>query len=263
MKTPIVFIHGLWLHSDSWKSWEVFFKDNGYETFAPGWPGEAATVEETRAVPGIVAGFGIDDVVAHYASFIQSLPTKPILIGHSFGGLIVQKLLGMDMACAGIAIDAAPIKGVLALPFSALKVASVALKNPGNWNRAVSLTASEFHYGFTNTLSPEESSELFKRWTIPSTAKPLFQATLANFVPNSAAKVNVRNQDRGPLLLIAGGKDHTVPAAITRSTLKLYRKSQAITEYKEFNDRDHSLAINSQWKEIAEYSLSWLNEHSL
>lgn len=262
MKPPVVFVHGLWLHSDSWKKWISLFKENGYEASAPGWPGDAATIEETRQHPERVAGKGINEIVAHYAILIKALPSKPIVIGHSFGGLIAQKLLGMDLASAAIAIDAAPIQGVLALPASSLKVASVALKNPGNWSNAVSLTAEEFRYGFTNTLSSEESDALFA-FTIPSPGRPLFQAALANFVPNSSAKIAVHNQQRGPLLLIGGGMDNTVPVAITRATHKLYGKSKAITDIKEFPDRDHSLAINSRWQEVADYSLSWLKQHSL
>jgi non-heme chloroperoxidase len=261
--TPVVFVHGLWLHADSWGAWIDRFREVGYTPVAPGWPGDAGTVEETRKAPDAVAGRGIDDVVGHYAQIIKALDTKPILIGHSFGGLVVQRLLGEDLAAAAVAIDAAPIKGVIYLPLSALRVASIALRNPANKKRAVALTADQFRYGFGNQLSAAESAELYERWTIPSPGKPLFEAAAANLSPQSPAKVNIGNPSRGPLLLIAGGKDHTVPHSITKSTLKLYRKSPAVTDYKEFPDRGHSLALDSGWPEVAEAVLAWLKEHSL
>jgi non-heme chloroperoxidase len=261
--TPVVFVHGLWLHADSWGAWVDLFRDEGYAPVAAGWPGDSSTVEETRSQPERVAGHGIDDIVQHYAGIIGALDTKPIVIGHSFGGLVVQRLLGQDLAAAGVAIDAAPIKGVLYLPLSALRVASIALRNPANKKRAVALTAKQFRYGFGNALSAGESNELYERWTIPSPGKPLFEAASANLSPRSPAKVNTGNAQRGPLLLTAGGKDHTVPTAITKSTLKQYRKSPAVTDYKHFPDRGHSLALDKGWREVADTVLTWLKEHSL
>jgi non-heme chloroperoxidase len=259
---PVVFIHGLWLHASSWAPWEERFREAGYEPAAPGWPGTSDTVAETREHPERVAGMGINDVVEHYAGIIRALPAKPVIVGHSFGGLIVQRLLGQDLAAAGIAIDAAPIKGVLKLPPSALKVASIALRKPANRLGAVSLTREEFAYGFGNALGAQESSELYDKWTVPSPGKPLFEAAFANFVPGSPAKVNTGNKTRGPLLLIAGGRDHTVPAAITRSTRKLYHKSPAITDFQEFANRGHSLTIDTGWAEIAGYGLDWLRQRA-
>jgi non-heme chloroperoxidase len=261
--TPVVFVHGLWLHSDSWGAWVDLFRESGYAPTAPGWPGDSSTIEQTRKQADAVAGKGIDDVVKHYAGIIGVLDTKPIVIGHSFGGLIVQRLLGEDLAAAGVAIDAAPIKGVVYLPPSALRVASIALLNPLNKKRAVALTAKQFRYGFGNALSEAESNELYERWTIPSPGKPLFEAAAANFSPRSPAKVNTANATRGPLLLTAGGKDHTVPRTITKSTLKQYRKSSAVTDYKEFPDRGHSLGIDAGWRDVADAVLAWLKEHSL
>jgi non-heme chloroperoxidase len=261
--TPVVFIHGLWLHADSWGPWVDRFRQAGYAPTAPGWPGDADTVEETRQHPERVADYGINDVVEHYAQIIGKLDAKPIVIGHSFGGLMAQRLLGEDHAAAGVAIDAAPIKGVVYLPPSSLRVASVALKNPANRKRGVSLTRQQFRYGFGNALSEEESDDLYDRWAIPSPGRTLFEDAAANVVPHSPARVNTENATRGPLLLIAGGKDHTVPAAITRSTLKQYRKSPAVTDYKEFHDRGHSLGIDSRWPEVADTVLSWLKRHSL
>jgi non-heme chloroperoxidase len=260
-RTPVVFIHGLWLHSDSWAPWVDFFRTAGYEPSAPGWPGDSDSVKETRDNAEAVAGYGISDVVDHYADAIRALPSKPIVIGHSFGGLIVQRLLAENLASAGVAIDAAPIKGVIYLPPSALRVAGIALRNPGNQKRAVALTQKQFRYGFGNAIPESESAELFEAWAIPSPGKPLFEAAAANFAPHSPAKVDTKNSDRGPLLLTAGGKDHTVPAAITRSTLKLYRHSKAVTDYKEFSDRGHSLALDHGWNEVADYSLQWLKRH--
>jgi len=261
--SPVVFIHGLWLHADSWGPWVDLFREVGYVPTAPGWPGDSTTIEETRAQPDRVAGRGIDDVVDHYADVISGLEAKPIVIGHSFGGLIVQRLLGQDLAAAGVAIDAAPIKGIVYLPPSALRVASVALRNPLTRKRAVALTAGQFRYGFGNALSAEESNELYERWTIPSPGRPLFEAAAANFSARSPAKVDTGNSTRGPLLLTSGGKDHTVPPAIVKSTLKQYRKPSAVTDLKEFPDRGHSLTIDSGWHEVADTVLTWLREHSL
>jgi len=221
------------------------------------------TVEETRRDPGQVARKGIDDVVDHFARIISGLEAPPVVIGHSFGGLIAQRLLGQDLAAAAVAIDAAPIKGVLNLPVSALRVASIALRKPANRNLAISLTAEQFRYGFGNALPEQESAELYDRWTVPSPGKPLFEAALANFTPRSPAKVNTANKTRGPLLLTAGGNDHTVPAAITTSTRKLYHKSPAITDFIEFPDRGHSLTIDHGWREVAQAALDWLRQRSV
>ena len=256
----VVFIHGLWLHASSWAPWTELFQTAGYAPLAPGWPGDSDTVEETRSHADQVAGKGIDDVVDHYAQIIRGLDAPPVVIGHSFGGLIVQRLLGQDLAAAGVAIDAAPVKGVLYLPPSALRVASIALRTPANRNKAVALTPEQFHYGFANALPAQESADLYQRWTVPSPGKPLFEAAAANLSRRSPAKVNTGNKTRGPLLLIAGGHDHTVPAAITRSTRKLYHKSPAITDLREFNDRGHSLTIDHGWREIADEVLSWLGQ---
>jgi non-heme chloroperoxidase len=260
--TPVVFVHGLWLHADSWGAWVDRFREAGYAPQAPGWPGDAATVEETRNHPEAVAGQGIDDIVDHYAQIIGALDAKPIVIGHSFGGLIVQRLLGQDLAAAAVAIDPAPIKGVVYLPPSALRVALVALKNPANKKRAVTLTPQQFRYGFGNALSETESAELYERWTIPSPGKPLFEAAMANLSPHSPAKVDTANATRGPLLLTAGGSDHTVPPSIVKSTLKQYRKSTAVTDLKEFPGRGHSLALDGGWHEVADAVLDWLKAQS-
>ena len=262
-RTPVVFVHGLWLHADSWQPWVELFRERGYDASALGWPGDAATVADTRANAGAVAGHGIQDVVEHYTAAIGELPAKPIVIGHSFGGLIAQRLLGENNAAAAVAIDPAPMKGVLFLPLSALRVAGIALRNPANRNGSVSLNAGQFRYGFGNAISQSESDELFERWTIPSPGKPLFEAASANLMPHSPASVATGNPSRGPLLLTAGGKDHTVPATLSRQAAKLYRHSSAVTELKELPDRGHSLTIDSGWRELADTVLEWLSGHGL
>jgi pimeloyl-ACP methyl ester carboxylesterase len=261
--TPVLFIHGLWLHATSWDAWLARFREEGYEPMAPGWPGDGETVEASRRHPEAIGDHGIDDVVAHFAGIIEELPEAPILIGHSFGGMIAQKLLGQDRAKAAIAIDAAQIKGVLPVPLSALRATLPVFKNPANKHRAVSMTAEQFRFAFGNAVSDEESDHLFERWTIPAPGRPLFEAASANFNPHSPAKVDTDNQSRGPLLLIASGKDHTVPESVTRATLKQYRHSEAVTDLTTFPDRGHSLTIDSGWAEIAETCLTWLRKQSL
>ena len=262
-RTPVVFIHGLWLHATSWEPWLELFRQAGYEPVAPGWPGIPDTVEEARANPARIADHGIEDVTRHYAGIIDGLPARPVLIGHSFGGMIAEKLLGEDYAAGAVAIDAAQIKGVLPLPLSALRSTLPVFKNPANIHKAVSLTAEQFRYSFGNALTDTESGELYQRWNIPAPGRPLFEAAAANFSLHSPAKVQTRNQDRGPLLLVMGGQDHTVPEAITKSTLKQYRHSDAVTDLEEFPDRGHSLTIDAGWAAVAEAALAWLTKQGL
>ena len=263
MTTPVVFIHGLWLHATSWQPWTELFAAAGYLPTAPGWPHEPPTVEEARKNPSAVANLSIDDVTHHYAELIARLDQAPILIGHSFGGLFAEKLLGQGVGKAAVAIDPAQIKGVLPLPLAQLRSGLPALANPANLRRSVSLTKKEFRFGFGNALTEEESDELHERWTIPSPARPLFQAAAANFVMHSQAAVDIANSDRGPLLLISGTADHTVPDVVTRSTLKQYRDSSAVTELQQFEGRGHSLTIDGGWREVAEAILTWLKKNEL
>jgi len=262
-RTPVVFIHGLWLHATSWAPWAELFSEAGYDPIAPGWPGDPDTVEAARANPDALADHGIDDVTRHYQAIIDTLPSRPILIGHSFGGMIAEKLLGLDYGAAAIGIDAAQIKGVLPLPLSALHATLPVFKNPANKHKAVSLTTEQFRFSFGNAVSPEESDALYERWTIPAPGKPLFEAAAANFSLHSPAKVNTANEGRGPLLLVMGGRDHTVPEVITKATVKQYRHSSAVTDLEEFADRGHSLTIDSGWREVADVCLAWLAKQGL
>lgn len=263
IRTPVLFIHGLWLHPRSWGPWLELFQDAGYSPIAPGWPGVPATVDLARTSSDAIAGHGIEDVTKHYARIIGELAAPPVLIGHSFGGMIAEKLLGEDRGVAAIAIDAAQIKGVLPVPLSSLRATLPVFKNPANSHRAVSLTAGQFRYSFGNALPTAESDELYERWAIPAPGKPLFEAASANFSLHSPAKVNTGNSGRGPLLLIMGGQDHTVPEAITKSTLKQYRDSDAVTDLVEFPDRGHSLTIDGGWRAVADECLSWLAKQEL
>lgn len=260
---PVVFIHGLWLHASSWGPWVERFRAAGYAPVAPGWPHEADTVPEARATAEAVADIGIDEAADHFAAIAKSLGGGVVLVGHSFGGLLAEKLLGQGVGAAAVAIDPAQIKGVLPLPLAQLRAGFPALGNPANLHRAVSLTSTQFRYGFGNALDAAESDELYEAWTIPSPARPLFQAAAANFVMHSPAAVETRREDRGPLLLISGTADHTVPDVVTRSTLKQYRDSTAVTELKQFEGRGHSLTIDHGWSEVADSVLKWLAEQGL
>jgi non-heme chloroperoxidase len=260
--TPVVFIHGLWIHSAAWQPWQDLFSEAGYETSAPGWPGDLPTVDETRKNTKALAGVGIDDITAAYRSFIATLPTKPIVIGHSFGGLIAQKLLASGDAAAAIAIDPGQIKGVKPLPLAQIRSGLPVLKNPGNKKKAISLTAKQFRYGFGNAVSEVESNRLYETWTIPGPGRPLFEASAANFSKTSPAAVDTKKSDRGPLLFIAGGKDHTVPEVVVKAAYGLYAKSKAVTDLRVFPDRGHSLVFDAGWRAIADSSLAWLASQS-
>ncbi len=260
---PVLFVHGLWLHATSWDPWLERLRNDGYEPLTPGWPNEPPSVAEAREQPDAVANLGIDEITEHFANIVEGLSRPPIIIGHSFGGLIAEKLLGVGYGVAAVAIDPAQIKGVLPLPLAQLRAGLPALGNPANLHKAVSLTRKEFRFGFGNALPEDESDELFEKWAIPSPAKPLFQAAVANFSLHSPAKVNTDRLDRGPLLLISGTADHTVPDVVTRSTFKQYRDATAVTELKQFEGRGHSLTIDSGWKEVADAVLEWLHGKGL
>ncbi|MDY0749008.1 alpha/beta hydrolase [Paucibacter sp. R3-3] len=257
---PVIFIHGMWLHASSWEPWMRRFKKAGYVPMAPGWPGEPEDINNARRCPALVANKGIEDIAAHFRKIMAPLGSKPILIGHSFGGLLAQKLLGEGLARAAIAIDPAQIKGVLPLPFSQLRAGLPALGNPFNKSRSVALTAKQFRFGFGNAITEDESNELFEKWAIPSPARGLFEVAFANFNPRAASAVNTRNESRGPLLLISGGADNTVPDVTTRATYRQYRKSAAVTDMQRFDDRGHSLVIDHGWEAVARDCLRWLDD---
>ncbi|HEV7184645.1 MAG TPA: alpha/beta fold hydrolase [Leifsonia sp.] len=262
-KQPVVFIHGLWLHATSWEPWADFFRNEGYDPVAPNWPGERDTVAETRAHADEVAGKSIEDVTDHFAKIIDGLDEPPVIIGHSFGGLITEKLIGLGYGNAGVAIDPAQIKGVLPLPLAQLRSALPALGNPTNIHKAIALSENEFKFGFANALSEEEAHELYEKWTVPSTVRPLFQAAAANFAMHSQAAVDTKNEDRGPLLLISGTADHTVPEVTVDATLKRYRDSNAVTEIIKFHGRGHSLTIDHGWRDVATEILVWLRQQNV
>ncbi len=261
--TPVMFIHGLWLHSTSWQPWADMFAQAGYDPLTPEWPGVPTTVAEARANPESQAGTGLAEISQHHARIIRELGTKPVLVGHSVGGFIAQHLLGQGLGAGAVAICPGQIRGVKAVGPAQAKSTFAFLSHPGNTKRSVSLDADQFRYAFANAVTPEESDELFERWTIPSPARPLFQLALANFARSSPARVNTHNGNRGPLLLLSGKLDHTVPDVLTRSTFKQYRKSGAATEYRRFDDRGHSLIVDSGWPGVADTALAWLREKQL
>jgi pimeloyl-ACP methyl ester carboxylesterase len=255
---PVLFIHGLWVHASAWHPWQELFQGQGYLTSAPGWPGDGESVQQTRDDPSGLDGVGISAICRHYADLIDAMPVKPVVVGHSFGGLIAQELLANGYATAAVAIDPAPIKGVKVLPFSQLRSGFPVLGNPANRNRTVSLTSKQFRYGFGNTLTEEESDALFARWTIPGPGRPLFEDATANFVKNSPAAVDSHHARRGPLLLITGTEDHTVPRSVTEAVFHLYADNPSITEYRELDGRGHSLTMDAGWRDVADLTLEWI-----
>jgi alpha-beta hydrolase superfamily lysophospholipase len=262
-RPAVVFIHGLWIHSASWAPWIELFAERGYSSTAPGWPGDGDTVESTRAHPEHLDGVGIETIFDHYADLIEAMDAKPIVVGHSFGGLIAQELLAHDLAVAAVAIDPAPIKGVKALPLAQLRSGFPILGKPASRNHTVALTAKQFHYSFGNALPEDESNELFERWTIPGPGRPLFEDAGANFSRTSPAAVDTHKADRGPLLLTSGTVDHTVPEVVTKEVFALYEKhSTSVTDLKIYEGRGHSLTMDSGWSEVATDVLAWLDAHT-
>jgi alpha-beta hydrolase superfamily lysophospholipase len=255
--TTIVLIPGLWLTALSWEHWADRYNKAGFNVVARSWPGMEGDINALREDHAAIDDLGFGDVVDHYDGIVRELDRPPIIMGHSFGGAVTQVLLDRDLGAAGVAIDPAPIKGVLRLPPASLKSAFPVLKNPANRHRAVMLSPEEFHYAFTNTLSEEESAEAYERYAAPGPGKTLFEAALANFNPHSPTKVHFHNDDRAPLLLIAGQVDHVVPATVVRTEAKLQRKSTAITGFKEFAGRSHYIVGQDGWEEVADFALNW------
>lgn len=257
-RQPVVFVHGLWLLANSWDSWRKHFDEAGYATLAPGWPDDPETVVEGNQHPEGFAGKTVGQVADHVQSVIAGLTMPPAIIGHSFGGLLVQILAGRGLAKATVAIDPAPFRGVLPLPLSALKSAWPVLRNPANRNRAVALTCEQFRYGFTNAVEPDEAKDLHERFAVPGSGRTIFQAATANFNPRTDAKVDSRNRDRGPLLIISGEKDLTVPWAIANASYKKQKRNAAVTEIVEIAGRGHSLTIDHGWREVADAALGFV-----
>jgi non-heme chloroperoxidase len=258
-KQPVVFVHGLWLLPSSWDRWAQAFEAAGYTTLTPGWPDDPQTVEEANAKPEVFANKTVGQVADHYDRIIRSLKRKPAIIGHSFGGLLVQILAGRGLASATVAIDPAPFRGVLPLPISSLKSAWPVLHNPANRKRAVPLTFEQFRFAFANAVSEDEAKELYATFAVPASGVPLFQAAAANLNPWTEAKVDSENPERGPLLFISGEKDNTVPWAIANASFKQQQKhNSGVTEITEAKNRGHSLTIDGGWREVADTALAFV-----
>jgi len=257
-RTPVVFVHGLWLLPSSWDRWAALFEEHGYTTLTPGWPDDPDTVQEANVHPEVFAGKSIGQVADHFETIIRGLDHKPAIIGHSFGGLLAQILAGRGLAAVSVAIDPAPFRGVLPLPISALRSAFPVLGNPANRNRAVPLTFEQFRYGFANAVSEEEARQLYDEFAVPASGKPLFQAASANLNPWTEAKVDTRNPDRGPLLIISGEQDHTVPWAIANASFQQQQGNEGVTEIAEAKGRGHALTVDSGWREVAEEALTFV-----
>ena len=225
-KPVVVFVHGLWLLPSSWERWARYFEAAGYAALMPGWPDDPDTVAEANAHPEVFAGKSIGAVAEHFEGIIERVARKPAVIGHSFGGLLAQILASRGLAAATVAIDPAPFRGVLALPLSTLKSSWPVLGNPANIQRAVPLTFDQFRYAFANAVCEEEAHELYDTFAVPAAGKPLFQGATANLNPWTEAQVDVHNPDRGPLLVVSGEKDHTVPPAIANASYKKQKKNK-------------------------------------
>jgi pimeloyl-ACP methyl ester carboxylesterase len=257
-QVPVVFIHGLWLLPSSWQKWAGLFAEAGYAPVSPGWPDDPDTVAEALANPDAFAKKTVGQVADHYSLVIGTLTRKPAVIGHSFGGLIAQIIAGRGQSAATVAVDAAPFRGVLPLPLSALRAAFPALSNPANRNKAVTLTFAQFRYAFGNAVSEEEARQLYDTYAVPAPGAPLFQAAAANLNPRTEAHVDTRNPHRGPLLIVSGEKDNTVPRAISRAEFKLQQHNTGVTEFAEITGRGHSLTIDSGWAQVAQTALDFV-----
>jgi pimeloyl-ACP methyl ester carboxylesterase len=257
-RTPVVFIHGLWLLPSSWERWAALFESDGYAALTPGWPDDPETVHEARANPGVFAGKRVGRVTEHLEEVLGGLERKPALVGHSFGGLLAQILAGQGLAEVSVAIDPAPFRGVLPLPLSALRAARPVLANPLNRWRAVALTYAQFRFAFANAVSELEARDLYETFAVPASGAPIFQAAAANLNPRTEAKVDSGNPARGPLLIISGERDHTVPWAMANASYKKQARNRGVSEITEIADRGHALTIDSGWQEVADTALAFV-----
>ena len=257
-RQPVIFIHGLWLLASSWERWAAIFEDAGYVALTPGWPDDPEHVEQARANPDALAGQTVGRVTAHMEAVIAGLEMKPAVIGHSLGGLFAQMIAGRGHSAVSVAIDPVAFRGVLPLPLATLKSALPVLRNPANRGRAVSLNWDEFRYGWANALDEDEGRELHRTFHVPGPGVPLFQAAMANLNPWSEAKVDTKSADRGPLLVISGEKDHTIPPVLARAAFKKQRRNSAVTEFTEVANRGHSLTIDNGWREVADKALAFV-----
>ena len=256
--TPVVFVHGLWLLPSSWDRWASMFEEAGFTAVSPGWPDDPETVEQAKAHPEVFAKKSVGQIADYIDGIIRRLTKKPAVIGHSFGGLLTQILAGRGLASASVAIDPAPFRGVLPLPISSLRSASPVLRNPANYNRAVPLTYEQFRYAFANAVDKKEAKELYETYAVPGSGVPLFQAATANLNPRTEAKVDTKNPERGPLLIIVGEEDHTVPPAIAKAAYKRQQKNEGVTEYQEIKGRGHALVIDHGWRDVADTALAFV-----
>jgi len=257
-RTPVVFIHGLWLLPSSWDRWAEVFDQAGYAPLTPGWPDDPETVAEANANPAVFAHKTIEQVADHFGDVIGKLDKKPAVIGHSFGGLMTQIVAGRGLSAASVAIDPGPFRGVLPLPFSALKSAWPVLSNPANRNRAVPLTYDQFRFGFANAVGEDEARQLYDMFAVPASGAPVFQAAAANLNPWTEDKVNTTNPDRGPLLIMSGEKDNTVPWAIANASYHQQQHNKGVTEIVEMPNRGHALTIDGGWREVADTALTFI-----
>ena len=260
---PVVFVHGLWLLPGSWQRWAEAFEEAGYIALMPDWPDDPATVAEANANPGVMAGKTVGQVADHFSAVIAQLERKPAVIGHSFGGLLAQILAGRGLSAVTVAIDPAPFRGVLPLPLSALKAAWPVLNNPSNRHRAVPLSYEQFRFAFANAVGEMEAQALYRDYAVPGSGAPLFQAAAANLNPWTEAQVDTLNQERGPLLVISGEKDNTVPWAVANAAFRQQQANPGLTEIVEMPGRGHSLTIDSGWREVADTALAFVRRFAV
>ena len=258
-RIPLLLIHGAWLSARSWENFAEYFGKRGFAVSAPEWPRKHGDVEELRRDAEELAGLGLAEIVDHYDALIGELDEPPVLIGHSFGGLIVELLLDRGLGRAGVALSPAPPKGILILPFSSLKAASPALAHPSTRHGIVTLTLEEFTYGFVNTFSPEEAAAAYERFAVPETGRIFYEAGFANFALHPSTEVHFRNEHRAPLLIVGAKKDRTVPASVSKAQHKKYERSPVQTDYLEFEGRPHLFIVGDGWQEVAESIDSWLD----